>query len=78
MYIDTNGNPQETYFCTRPRLASLLMEKGYVGTRVVNPYHQERQAWTFPADNALMQIVSNYFVKDAYNRWDKRTRRDAE
>ena len=72
MYIDTMGNPQETYFCTRPRLASLLMENGFEGTRVPNPYDKDRPAWTFPATPESMHIVSNYFIATDYAAWKRR------
>lgn len=56
-----NGNEHgATYFCTRPRLASLLISKGFVGQLVVNPYDPNRPAWTFVKVGELDRVVADY------------------
>lgn len=62
-YLNKKGETVESYFCTRPRLASMLMSKGYKATPVTNPYDPERAAWTFPADDGLLQIVSDFYTQ---------------
>lgn len=49
------------YICTRPLLASKLLEDGFTGTRVVNPYHQDRPAWTFDFSVSLAVTVAEYY-----------------
>lgn len=50
----------ETYFCTRPRLASLLISKGFDGQLVTNPYDRKRPAWSFAKNNELVRVVSDF------------------
>lgn len=60
----------DSYFCTRPRLAVLLMEKGFDARKVPNPYNPNFAAWEFPNCAELREIVSNFYaaVKAGENR----------
>ena len=49
-----------TYFCTRPRLASLLISMGFDGRLVTNPYDTNRAAWSFVKTDELLRVVSDY------------------
>jgi len=51
----------ETFFCTRPRLAAALTEAGFVGKPTVNVYDPRYHAWVFPRSPALMDLVKQYF-----------------
>jgi len=58
----------ETYFCTRPSLASFLMEQGFESEQVINPFNQAyKKAWLFQKSNALMNAVAKYFGGGANN-----------
>lgn len=60
----------DTYLCTRPQLASALMDRGYRARRGTNPFHPEMQAWLFELTPELAEIVAEYF-----RRLDKPTPR---
>ena len=49
-----------TFLCTRPKLASKLMAAGYEGRQTVNPWSPERTAWEFDKCDAMMEIVTQY------------------
>jgi hypothetical protein len=51
----------ETFFCTRPRLAAALTEAGFVGKSVPNVYNPAYHAWVFPRSPALVALVEQYF-----------------
>lgn len=52
----------EDYYCTRPRLASLLMEKGYTAELKPNPWDGKKRAWVFPLTADLAETVLNYYT----------------
>lgn len=54
--------PQD-YYCTRPRLASLLMEKGYAADLKLNPWNKTKRAWVFPLTPDLAETVLNYYTE---------------
>lgn len=72
MYINTYGQEQNTYLCTRARLATLLMSKGFECKRLPNPFRDGYYAWEFEASDELMEIVSDFFIKLDYKRWQNR------
>lgn len=49
-----------TFFCTRPRLASLLISLGFSGRLVTNPYDPNRPAWSFVKVGELDRVVADY------------------
>lgn len=51
------------FFCTRPTLASYLLEKGFTARRTVNPYDTKRPAWVFAESPELLKIVDGYYAK---------------
>ena len=51
----------ETYLCTRPKLAARLISAGYPCLDVVNPWHPELDAWEFPMGNGLEDIVAAFY-----------------
>ena len=51
---------EKTRLVTRPKLASKLMEAGFVGRKTVNPWSPERTAWEFDKCDAMMEIVTQY------------------
>ena len=53
---------EKTYLCTRPRLASELIQAGQTATVTVNPWKPERTAWVFPITPELCSIVTAFFV----------------
>ena len=53
---------KKTYFCTRPRLASILMKKGYPCETTVNPFNG-KTAWIFERSNELNAIIHNYLTQ---------------
>ena len=60
-------NKETTYFCARPRLASLLMQKGYDCEVTINPFNK-KTAWLFPRSCELNAIVTNYLEQERQNR----------
>lgn len=61
-------NRSDTFFTTRPSLASHLIENGFVGKRCVNPYNVERPAWVFEKTEKLCLAVQNYYNgKEGWN-----------
>ena len=54
-------NRSDTFYTTRPSLASHLIENGFVGKRCVNPYNVERPAWVFEKTEKLCLAVQNYY-----------------
>ena len=53
--------PQKHYFCTRPSLASILLDAGFQGRQTANPYHPERPAWSFDLSTSLAFTVAEYY-----------------
>ena len=53
--------PQRHYFCTRPTLASTLLDAGFKGRQTANPYHPERPAWSFELSTSLASTVAEYY-----------------
>lgn len=51
----------DSFFTTRPTMASYLIEKGFVGKRCVNPYDTKRPAWVFEKTEKLCLAVQNYY-----------------
>ena len=72
MFINTYGQEQSTYLCTRPKLATLLMSKGYECKRLPSPFRDGFYIWEFESSDKLMEIVSNFFLKNDYKRWQAR------
>ena len=51
----------DTFFCTRPRLAVLLMENGHEARKVPNPYNPRYAAWEFHNIPEVRAIVANFY-----------------
>ena len=49
---------EKTRLVTRPKLASKLMEAGFVGRKTVNPWSPERTAWEFPEMPEVIEIMA--------------------
>ena len=57
---------KQYYLCTRPRLASMLIERGEKATATKNPFARDdthRQAWDIELTPNAASIISGYFVK---------------
>ena len=54
----------ESYFTTRPKLASYLLRQGFKGEITLNPYDVKRPAWLFPKSDQLLKSVNEYFGKE--------------
>lgn len=68
-----------TFLCTRPKLASKLMAAGYEGRQTVNPWSPERTAWEFDKCDAMMEIVTQYtFAHDIAAARRRRERQKAK
>lgn len=59
---------KDFYLCTRPSLASILMENGYTCKRVPNPFSPKRMAWQFKNGDDLQEIVSDYYASIKHER----------
>lgn len=53
----------KTRLVTRPKLASKLMEAGFVGRKTVNPWSPERTAWEFPATPEVLEIIGRDYLE---------------
>ena len=51
------------WICTRPRLASLLMDKGFNARPVSNPWDRDMNAWAFDISVDLIAIVRDYYAE---------------
>lgn len=49
-----------TFFTTRPSLASYLMDCGCSGKKCSNPYNSSRPAWTFEGTKDLYNFLKEY------------------
>ena len=56
-----NENKINSYLCTRPRLAVLLMRKGYKCRAVTNPYNLSFKAWEFDDIPEVRAIVADFY-----------------
>ena len=52
---------EEVYLCTRPRLAGRLMQAGYRGKVIANPWTPVWSAWEFPKTKPICEIVADYY-----------------
>lgn len=53
------------YFCTRPKLAAMLISAGVRTTKVANPFSeggQHRKAWYAELNEQSAAIISSYFA----------------
>lgn len=50
-----------SFFCTRPRLAVMLMENGFTGRIVPNPYNPSYKAWEFDNTPEVRAIVADFY-----------------
>ena len=50
----------DSFFTTRPRLASYMLSAGYPPTKVRNPYDPSRPAWTISLTDGSAQVVQEY------------------
>ena len=48
---------EKTRLVTRPKLASKLMEAGFVGRKTVNPWSPERTAWVFDPTPEFIAVL---------------------
>ena len=58
--------PYETkkYFCTRPRVYSMLIEAGFRPVEILPHFTKpEYHVWAFIETEELKQLVDNYFSK---------------
>ena len=60
--------PEPVYICTRARLASHLMSKGFQCERLPNPFRDGFYVWEFENSDELMEAVSRYFRENDYKR----------
>lgn len=51
------------YICTRPTLASELMQKGHVGRVERHLWDSSRSMWIFEVDDDLVETVTAYYHK---------------
>lgn len=51
------------FFTTRPRLAALLIEKGYPAELRPNPWNSARNAWVFQLSHDLAVTVFEYYTE---------------
>lgn len=51
------------FCCTRPKLATLLMEKGYAASFGISPWNPKQHAWTFPMTPDLAVAVRDYYLQ---------------
>lgn len=56
-----NENKINSYLCTRPRLAVLLMRKGFKCRAVTNPYNLSFKAWEFDDIPEVRAIVADFY-----------------
>lgn len=49
------------FFCTRPELASLLIQQGHKAVETVNIYAPSRPAWSFQVNEELKRTVTEYY-----------------
>lgn len=56
-----------TYYTTRPKLVSYLVERGFKATRVPNVYNPKMLAWTFTRTEELLETVKKYTVEEIIN-----------
>ena len=52
---------QMEFLCTRPRLAALLISKGYEAEQTINPFRPSMTAWIFQRDDQLNDIVDQFY-----------------
>ena len=51
------------YYCTRPRLYSILVQSGYLPIDIVPHFTQPKyHCWVFEETPELREIVENYFT----------------
>lgn len=53
---------EQIYFCSRPRIASMLIELGYKCTIKPSPFREGWYSWDFPITGDLALIVSDYYL----------------
>lgn len=51
------------FFTTRPRLATLLIEKGFPAEIRPNPWNSARKAWVFQLSRDLAVTVFEYYTE---------------
>ncbi len=52
---------KNTYLCTRPRLAVLLMRKGFKCEAIQNPFNLSFKAWAFDDVPEVREIVAAFY-----------------
>ena len=57
----TRHSKSETFLCTRPQLATLLIESGFQFEQKPNPFNRQMTAWIFPITSDLVQIVTGFY-----------------
>lgn len=60
-----------SYFCTRPRLAVRLMECGFEGRKVPNPYNPSYAAWEFDNTPEVREIVATFYAEVNQSRGER-------
>lgn len=55
------SSTKEFYFCTRPRLAQLLIDVGCGYRLCTNPWEPTRKAWQFDINVTLIETVRSYY-----------------
>lgn len=58
-----NHSNTRTYFCTRPRLAQLLIDAGYSYRLCTNPWEPTRRAWQFDVTAELVKMVKHFYAE---------------
>ena len=53
----------KTFLCTRPQLATLLIEAGFQYEQKPNPFDRNMTAWVFPISEDLARIVSDFYTE---------------
>jgi hypothetical protein len=54
-------NPK-TFLCTRPQLATILIESGFQYEQKPNPFNNQMTAWIFPINPELVGIVKDFYA----------------
>ena len=69
---------KDTYFCTRPALASKLFASGCKGEIVPNPFKPNLKAWSFTRDEKLDEIVNDYLATAKRKTASRKVRKHGE
>lgn len=60
--MDTKHNVT-TFACSRPMLATELIEAGYSAETKVSPWNQKRTLWLFELDEKAVDIIRRHYIR---------------